>query len=88
MANWIGAVLVAIVCLGVSGCAAPQPHYRNATNPSAGDAEFQQDTARCRSENSHATTFVGAYAEVKKTEVDEDKVQACMAARGWRPAGN
>jgi hypothetical protein len=88
MAGWISAGVVAIVCLGVAGCAAPQPQYRNVTNPAPGEAEYQQDTARCRSENSHTTTFVGAYAEANKVQVDEDKVQACMAARGWRPAGN
>ena len=91
MAPWMAAGLLAGLCLGAAGCAGQppgQPQYRNTANPSAGKTEFNQDTEQCRRENSVKTTFVGAYAEVAGTKVDEEKVKSCMAARGWPPASN
>jgi hypothetical protein len=82
------AAVSALLCLLLAACATA-PHYTNSANPAAGASEFSQDNERCRRENAHTTTASGGgYAEVAHTEVDEDKVQACLAARGWHPASN
>jgi hypothetical protein len=88
MTGWKIAGLLVLLYLGAAGCAPAPIQFHNTANPSAGKPEFDQDTDQCRRENSHPTTFVGTYAEVAGTKVDEDKVQSCMAARGWRPASN
>jgi hypothetical protein len=81
--------LATLLGLLVAACAAGTPQYRNTANPAAGPAQFSHDNDQCRRENSHTTTASGGgYAEVTHTDVDEPKVQACLAARGWQPVSN
>jgi len=54
-------------------------HYLNTSHPEWGQAEFDRDWYQCRRENTTGATIYGAI-------VDDAGLQACMAARGWRPA--
>jgi hypothetical protein len=79
-------IFLSAVTLALSGCA--QPQYRNAAHPDYGAAELSRDQDACQRENSHVVTQVGNYVETTRTVVDQDKAQACMAARGWQRAQN
>ncbi len=88
------ALAVAGLCLLASACA--PVHYRNALQPSWGQAEFDRDWYDCRRENVHLrvrygppTVWIGTAepppAGRADMVVDEEMARACLAARGWRP---
>jgi hypothetical protein len=67
-------------------CACTQARYQNVTHPGFGDAEYQNDLAQCRRDNSTVETTQG-YDMQARVVVDEAKATACMTARGWQKAG-
>jgi hypothetical protein len=67
-------------------CACTQARYQNVTHPSFGDAEYKNDLAQCRRENSSVETIQG-YDVQQRVTVDEAKAAVCMSARGWQKAG-
>ncbi|HXA23930.1 MAG TPA: hypothetical protein VNW90_16715 [Acetobacteraceae bacterium] len=67
-------------------CACTQAGYQNVTHPGFGDAEYKDDLAQCRRENSAVVTTQG-YDMQSRVTVDEAKAAACMSARGWQKAG-
>src|SRR5213083_2963020 len=78
----------------LSGCGTV--HYRNFTNPSYGQTEFDRDRYECRRENTaHAAAMAAAdraattpspYIVSPSTMAIHlnNLVEQCMAARGWR----
>jgi len=78
-------VLYALV-IALTGC--DQAHYRNPAHPEYGSAEFSKDNKECQDQNSQTYTVAAAYAEQTHTVVDDDKAQACLAARGWQRVAN
>ena len=77
------ATVLALAGLG-GGCDAPR--YRNSSHANYGDAEYKNDLAQCRSQNSRIVTNTG-YDVTTSVQVDEAKAQSCMNERGWQ-AGN
>jgi hypothetical protein len=67
-------------------CGCTQARYQNVTHPGFGDAEYKNDLAQCRRENSSVVTIQG-YDVQERVVVDEAKATACMSARGWQKAG-
>ena len=78
----------------LSGCGTV--HYRNFTNPSYGQTEFDRDRYECRREN---TAHAAAQAAADRAATTpspyivststmgihlNNLVEQCMAARGWR----
>jgi hypothetical protein len=57
--------------------------YKNATHANYGDAEYKNDLAQCRGQNSKVVTSMG-YDNNSHVEVDEAKAQSCMNERGWQ----
>jgi len=84
-ATWPAWAGLAFLCLGLADCT--PAHYINPTHPEYGAADYDRDLAACRQENSHTVTIVG-YDDKTETKVDEDAAKACLAKRGWQPAGN
>lgn len=78
MRAWL---LPALVSAALCGCTAAQ--YRNASHPGYGDAEYKNDLAQCRKQNSKIVMSSG-YDDKSSVEVDEPKAQSCMSERGWR----
>jgi hypothetical protein len=79
-------IFVAIVTFGLTACV--QPQYRNPSHPGYGAVEFDKDQDDCQRQNSHVVTQQGNYVETTRTVVDQDKAQACLAARGWQRSQN
>jgi hypothetical protein len=74
------AILLGVLC----GCTSAR--YQNISHPGFGDAEYKNDLAQCRRENSSVVTIQG-YDVQERVVVDEAKAAACMSARGWQKAG-
>ncbi len=72
-----GALLLAILC----GCGGSQ--YKNVSHPGYGDAEYKNDLAQCRGQNSKVVMSSG-YDDKSSVEVDEAKARSCMSERGWQ----
>ena len=79
-------IFLSALMIALTGC--DQPHYRNAAHPEYGSAEFGKDQDECQRQNSHQVTVAGNYVETTHTVVDQDKAQACLAARGWQHGPN
>ena len=73
------ATTLLLVVLG--GC--DTTHYKNPSHPSYGDAEYKNDLAQCRKQNSKVV-IRGGYDDKSVVEVDEDKARSCMNERGWQ----
>jgi len=76
------ATVLVIAALG--GC--DTPRYKNTNHPNFGEAEYKNDLAQCRGQNSKIVTTTG-YDVTTSVQVDEAKAQSCMNERGW-PAGS
>ena len=63
------------------GCSSTQ--YANPGRPGSTEADYKNDLAQCRKQNSTIVTSSG-YDDRSEVRVDEAKVQACMTERGWR----
>jgi hypothetical protein len=74
---------IATVMLLTLLCACSSTQYRNVTHPNYGDAEYKSDLAQCRSQNSKIVMSSG-YDDKSEIKVDEAKLQACLAERGWQ----
>ena len=57
--------------------------YKNPSHPGYGDAEYKNDLAQCRKQNSKVV-IRGGYDDKASVEVDEDKARSCMNERGWQ----
>ena len=73
------ATTLLLVVLG--GCDTTQ--YKNPSHPGYGDAEYKNDLAQCRKQNSKVV-IRGGYDDKSSVEVDEDKARSCMNERGWQ----
>jgi hypothetical protein len=62
------------------GCSSTQ--YANSTRPGSSEADYKNDLAQCRKQNSTIVTSSG-YDDRSEVRVDEAKAQACMSERGW-----
>ena len=71
------------VLMTLMGCSSTA-QYANPSRPGSSEADYKNDLAQCRKENSTIATSSG-YDDRSEVRVDEAKVQSCMAARGWRP---
>jgi hypothetical protein len=76
-AAFVASLLPAVL----GGCTGAQ--YKNASHPGYGDAEYKNDLAQCRKENSKIVMSSG-YDDKSSVEVDEGKAQSCMNGRGWQ----
>ena len=70
-----------IVLIPLMGCSST--HYANPSRPGSTEADYKNDLAQCRKQNSTIVTSSG-YDDRSEVRVDEAKVQACTAERGWR----
>ena len=70
-----------IVLIPLMGCSST--HYANPSRPGSTEADYKNDLAQCRKQNSTIVTSSG-YDDRSEVRVDEAKVQACMTERGWR----
>jgi hypothetical protein len=68
-----------LVVLG--GCDTTQ--YKNPSHAGYGDAEYKNDLAECRKQNSKVV-IRGGYDDKASVEVDEGKARSCMNERGWQ----
>jgi hypothetical protein len=75
---------LSILLVALGGCS--QARYQNVTHPGLGDADYKNDLAQCRGENSTVVSVQG-YDVQQRVTVDEAKAAACMSARGWQKAG-
>jgi hypothetical protein len=57
--------------------------YKNSSHPGYGDAEYKNDLAQCRKQNSKVV-IRGGYDDKSVVEVDEDKARSCMNEHGWQ----
>jgi hypothetical protein len=73
-----------VMLIPLMGCSSTQ--YANPNRPGSTEADYKNDLAQCRKENSTIVTSSG-YDDRSEVRVDEAKVQSCVAARGWRPLG-
>jgi hypothetical protein len=64
------------------GCSST-PQYANPGRPGSGEADYKNDLAECRKQNSTIVTSSG-YDDRSEVRVDEAKAQSCMTQRGWR----
>jgi uncharacterized protein YceK len=71
----------ALLLVALGGCSSVQ--YKNASHPDYGDAEYKDQLAQCRSQNSKIVTVTG-YDDKSAVQVDEPKVRSCMSDRGWQ----
>jgi hypothetical protein len=72
--------LLVVWLLPLSGCSSTQ--YANPARPGSGEADYKNDLAQCRKQNSTIVTSSG-YDDRSEVRVDEAKAQSCMAERGW-----
>ena len=70
-----------IVLIPLMGCSSTQ--YANPSRPGSTEADYKDDLVQCRKQNSTIVTSSG-YDDRSEVRVDEAKVQACTAERGWR----
>jgi uncharacterized protein YceK len=73
--------VTAVLLAALGGCDSVQ--YKNASHPGYGDAEYKDQLAQCRSQNSKIVTVTG-YDDKSAIQVDEAKVRSCMSDRGWQ----
>ena len=69
-------------CLVMLG-ACTSVQYKNRNHPDYGDAQYKNDLAQCRNQNSKIVMSSG-YDDKSEIKVDDAKVQACLAERGWQ----
>lgn len=69
------------VSITLTGCSSTQ--YANPGRPGSTEADYKNDLAQCRKQNSTVVTSTG-YEDRSEVHVDEAKAQACMSERGWR----
>jgi hypothetical protein len=69
------------VWIPLIGCSSTQ--YANPSRPGSTEADYKNDLAQCRKQNSTIVTSSG-YDDRSEVRVDEAKAQACMTERGWR----
>ena len=70
------AVLITLI-----GCSSTQ--YANPSRAGSTEADYKNDLAQCRKQNSTVVTSTG-YEDRSEVRVDEAKAQACMTEHGWR----
>ena len=66
-------------------CSLPQ-HYENIAHPNYGAAEYGADLTQCRNQSVVTVVSTMGYDVQSGVGVDEMKVNACMAIRGWQQA--
>ena len=69
------------VSITLMGCSSTQ--YANPGRPGSTEADYKNNLAQCRKQNSTVVTSTG-YEDRSEVHVDEAKAQACMSERGWR----
>jgi len=72
-----------VLALSFAGCAPNTPQHANSMHPGYGEAEYKNDLAQCRKENSQVVNVSG-YEDHSEVRVNEPKAQACMSALGWQ----
>lgn len=77
------ASLAAALMLAALGGCGDTAQYKNASHPAYGNAEYKNDLAQCRSQNSKIVMSSG-YDDKSSVEVDEAKARSCMDDRGWQ----
>ena len=70
-----------VMLIPLMGCSSTQ--YANPSRPGSTDADYKNDLAQCRKQNSTIITSAG-YDDRSEVRVDEAKAQSCMTERGWR----
>jgi hypothetical protein len=70
-----------VILMPLVGCSSTQ--YANPSRPGSTDADYKNDLAQCRKQNSTIITSSG-YDDRSEVRVDEAKAQSCMTERGWR----
>ena len=74
-------IALAMFLVMLGACSSVQ--YKNRDHPDYGDAQYKNDAAQCRSRNSQIVMSSG-YDDKSEVKVDDAKVQACLAERGWQ----
>jgi hypothetical protein len=72
---------IVTVSIPLLGCSSTQ--YSNPSRPGSTEADYKDDLAQCRKQNSTIVTSSG-YDDRSEVRVDEAKAQSCMSQRGWR----
>jgi hypothetical protein len=67
----------------LAGCT---QYYRNIRHPEYANPEFHKDWYECHQENTYPLSTVSESPGNYSVQIDEDLVQLCMVARGWRRA--
>jgi len=71
--------------LVLCACGTPtRSTWRNFQQPSHGQLEFDRDSYQCRRENTHRATRVVGGVLSAEMETNQEMVDSCMRARGWR----
>jgi len=70
-----------VILMPLVGCSSTQ--YAKPSRPGSTDADYKNDVAQCRKQNSTIITSSG-YDDRSEVRVDEAKAQSCMTERGWR----
>jgi hypothetical protein len=71
----------ALLLAALGGCDSVQ--YKNISHSNFGDAEYKNDLAQCRKQNSRIVMSTG-YDDRSEVQVDEPKARTCMTERGWQ----
>ena len=71
---------IVAVLIPLLGCSSTQ--YANPGRPGSGEADYKNDLAQCRKQNSTIVTSSGN-DDRSEVRVDEAKAQSCMAEHGW-----
>lgn len=76
-------VLLIFLLLPLSACGTA-PQFTNQINPSASQTQFNKDFYECQRENERQAAAITSVYTGAAPVVDKNKVQSCMAARGWQ----
>lgn len=82
------AIVLILIGAALAGCATERmAQYRNSNNPRAGQTDLNRDHYQCTKENTQTRYiyFAGVFGPDQYT--DDDMVNSCLAARGWRIVG-
>jgi hypothetical protein len=74
------------VAFALAGCGAHAVHYRNASDPAAGQAQFDADKYQCE-RDSERPANAGESATPSGMVIDPAQVESCLTELGWHQSG-
>jgi hypothetical protein len=73
--------------LALAACSSHTVHYQNATDPTAGQAQFDRDKYECERESERPPNGPDEPTTASGMIIDPVQVQSCLSALGWHEDG-